>query len=103
MARCKIQIDDALKKVICTRYDEGMDRKEILRHLIDRYHFRISLSVLKRYLKAWGKARYKVISSLCESKRNRSHDLGGHGVTRPSHITKTAPTIEVRDGIETKT
>ena len=37
--RRKVQIDDVLKEVICTRYDEEMDHEEILRYLTDRYHF----------------------------------------------------------------
>ena len=67
MPRPKVQIDDTLKKVICARHDEGMEHKEILRHLTSRYHFTISLSVLDKHLKAWGKTRYKVLPSKDET------------------------------------
>ena len=49
--RYKVQIDNALKEAIYTRHDEEIDYKEILRYLIDRYHFRISLNILIEYLK----------------------------------------------------
>ena len=42
--RRKVQIDNALKEVIYTRHNEEMDYKEILKYLINRYHFTISLN-----------------------------------------------------------
>ena len=59
----KIYIDDSLKEVICTPHDQKRDRKGILDHLTKRYGFTISIDVLKKHLRTWGKRRYDMLPS----------------------------------------
>ena len=44
MKRRKVQIEDSIKEVI---YEQEIDQKEILKHLSNRYQFKISLNILK--------------------------------------------------------
>ena len=63
MVRRKIQIDDSMKEVICTLWDQKKEHAEIMKHLNNRYHFTISQSMLKKHMLAWGKRRNNVLFS----------------------------------------
>ena len=43
--RRKIRINNTLKEIIYTYYNEEIDDKRILRRLTDRYHFGIDLDI----------------------------------------------------------
>ena len=63
MVRRKIEIDDSMKEVICTLWDRKKGHAEIVQHLNDRYHFKISKSILKKHMIVWGKRRNNVLPS----------------------------------------
>ena len=49
--RYKIQINNSIKEVIYRLYKKEIDRKEILKYLINYYNFIIDLNILKKYLR----------------------------------------------------
>ena len=88
IGRRKVQIDNTLKKIIHIYRDEAMDHKEILRYLTSRYHFRISLNILKKHLRAWGQRHYDIYT--INSKMAKFQPPGPHPYAPASNLSTPA-------------